>query len=146
MQERYERLRGLIAQSDLAEFGDYGEGVAAEWVTRGEERLGLKFPPTYVWWLENYGGGCVADEEIYSIYEQDFDKVSGGDIVHMHEVLQRQGMYPRNCLVVCMFDDWVFYFDLEKQGEDGEMPVYEYNSGQLYASDFVEFLEKRLNE
>lgn len=38
-------------------------------------------------------GGEIYGEEIYRIYELDFDTVVGGDIVYMHEVNKKQNIY-----------------------------------------------------
>lgn len=39
-------------------------------------------------------GGEIYGEEIYGIYELDFDTVVGDDIVYMHEVNKKQNIYP----------------------------------------------------
>ncbi|XCY74260.1 SMI1/KNR4 family protein [Pseudomonas sp. CBR-F] len=74
----YSRIINLIKESDYVEFADYGDGIADEWIYKAEARLGLKLPDSYKWWLKCYSGGEISGEEIYSIYEMDFDSVRGG--------------------------------------------------------------------
>ena len=97
-------------------------------------------------WLRNYGGGEIYGEEIYGIYEQDFDTVVGGDIVYMHEINKKHPIYPSNALVIGRGIDQVFYFNLAIVPEDGEYPIYEFFTGEKYADNFIEFLKRRILE
>jgi hypothetical protein len=55
------------------------------------------------------GGG----EEIFSIYERDFDSVSGGDIVYVALKNEKKGVSAKEKLFVCKTGlDEVFYFDM----------------------------------
>lgn len=91
----YSRIINVIKESDFVEFADYGDGIADEWIYKAETRLGLKLPDSYKWWLKCYSGGEISGEEIYSIYEMDFDSVRGGDIVYMSIVNGRNGCVGR---------------------------------------------------
>ena len=145
MPDLHDDIQKLIeASKDIAEFADFGDGVSREWIDKAEQRLGFKLPNSYKWWLENYGGGEVCGQEIFSIYEQDFDQVVGGDIVYMHELNGKQGLYPPNYLVICESDDDLFFFDLGKMSNDGEYPVYTGRPPEFYADNFLEFLRKRI--
>lgn len=142
---RYDETKKLIEKAgDKVEFADFGDGVSGKWIIKAEERLGIKFPNSYKWWLENYGGGEIFGEEIYSIYEQNFDEVVGGDIVYMNELSRANSNYQRNMLIICETDDQVFYFDTSIKSKNDEYPIYELNSNKLYANDFLEFLKKRI--
>lgn len=144
--DRYEELRHLITDCDAAEFADYGNGVSADWISKAESALGVSFPPSYVWWLANYGGGEIGGEEVFSIYEEDFDTVVGGDIVYMHRLNQRDGSLRRNQIAICHSDvDGLFYFDTSSRSDNGEFRVIEAGTGAEYAVDFLEFLKKRIN-
>jgi hypothetical protein len=140
MQHEQRELMRLIEESEGVDFGEFGQGVSDEWILRAETRLGIKLPPSYVWWLKNYGGGAVYGDEIFTIYEQDFDTVVGCDIVHMHELNVREQLFSNDQLVIYEPDDAVYYFDLKQRDEDNEYPVYEYYSGKKIADDFIEFL------
>lgn len=145
----YSRIIDLIKESDFVEFADYGDGIADEWIDKAETRLGLKLPDSYKWWLKCYSGGEISGEEIYSIYEMDFDSVNGGDIVYMSIVNGRNGG-GKERLFVCEAPGAgeSFYFDTDDGLNDGEYPVYRldlYNkTSSLYAKNFIEFLEERI--
>ncbi len=143
---RYDEVRALVAANKaIAEFADFGDGVSEEWILRAESALGVRLPPSYRWWLRNYGGGEIGGEEIYSVYEQDFETVVGGDIVAMQRVNEVNGLLTGSQLEICHSDiDGVFYFDLETSAGDGEYPVVSAGTGEVYASCFLDFLEKRI--
>ncbi len=144
---KYDEIKKIIAEAGSnVDFADYGEGISEEWIQKAEERLGFKLPSSYKWWLKNYGGGEIYGEEIFSIYEQDFDTVVGGDIVYMYELNKRNNNFTDNALVICEANDEIYYFDLSKRKNDDEMPIYEINSNKKYADDFIEFLRKRILE
>lgn len=142
--EKYEGIIRLISDStDVVEFSEYGDGVSEEWIRKAEARLGFSLPNSYKWWLRSYSGGDIHGEEIYSIFEIDFDNILEGDIVYMYEMYQRRQKYSSNILVVSEAKDDVYYFDLSGRNED-DFPVYALSSEQEYAKDFIEFLEKRI--
>ena len=73
---KYDEIKKIIEEAeDGVDFADFGNGVSEEWISKAEERLGFELPETYKWWLKNYGGGEIYGEEIFSIYEEDFDTV-----------------------------------------------------------------------
>ncbi|KGX83104.1 SMI1/KNR4 family protein [Pontibacillus marinus] len=143
----YDEIQSLIAESrDSVEFADYGDGVAEEWIIKAEERLGFKLPNSYKWWLRKYGGGEIYGDEIFSIYEQDFDTVVGGDIVYMYELNKKNKNYSNDKVVICEANDAVFYFDLNNRKDENEMPIYSLHENIKYADSFIEFLKKRIKE
>jgi hypothetical protein len=144
---KYNEIQKIITESEnIVEFADFGDGISEEWIKKAEERLGFELPNSYKWWLKNYGGGEIYGEEIYSIYEQDFDTVVGGDIVYMYELNRKNKNYPDNAVVVCEADDNVFYFDLSMKDDENEYPIYSLTDKKRYADDFIEFLKKRITE
>ena len=137
-----DELKKRIASTDGVDFGPFGEGISDEWITKAEERLHFIFPETYKWWLKNYMGGEIYGEEIFSIYGLDFDTVVGGDIVYINELNRKQGFSNSEQLVICEGEDGMFYF--QKQGSlTNELAVF--RDGEYYASDFIEFLIKRID-
>ncbi|APM39144.1 SMI1/KNR4 family protein [Clostridium kluyveri] len=144
---KYDEIKNIIAESEnCVEFADFGDGISEEWIKKAEERLGFELPNSYKWWLKNYSGGEIYGEEIYSIYEQDFDSVVGGDIVYMYELNRKNENYPDNAVVICEANDDVFYFDLSMKNDENEYPIYSLNANKRYADDFIEFLKKRITE
>lgn len=146
MSDKFNELKQLIANhSDIAEFADFGDGVSAEWIEKAESALGFSLPPSYKWWLTNYGGGEIGGEEIFSIYEEDFNCVVGGDIVYMYRLNQDNGQFNTNQVVVCESDiDGAFYFNRAMTAKDNEFPIFSSVTEEKYADDFLEFLKKRI--
>lgn len=147
----YSTLVELIDTSDFVEFAPYGTGVSDEWIAKAEVRLNLALPSSYKWWLKHYSGGEIFGEEIYSIYEKDFDTVVGGDIVAMSIVNARSGVSRSQQLFLCEASgtDESFYF-ATNEGHNNEYPIYRRNlsddNSTIYAQSFFEFLQKRILE
>ena len=137
-----DELKKKIASTDGVDFGPFGEGISDEWITKAEERLHFIFPDTYKWWLKNYMGGEIYGEEIFSIYGLDFDSVVGGDIVYINELNREEGFSNSDQLVICEGEDGMFYFQKQKSLTN-ELAVF--RDGEYYASDFIEFLIKRID-
>ena len=137
-----DELKKKIASTDGVDFGPFGEGISDEWITKAEERLHFIFPDTYKWWLKNYMGGEIYGEEIFSIYGLDFDRVVGGDIVYINELNREEGFSNSDQLVICEGEDGMFYFQ-KQESLTNELVVF--RDGEYYASDFIEFLIKRID-
>ena len=139
--------RLIESRADLVNFGSEANAVGEEWVVKAEQVLGRKLSISYKWFLQNYAGGEVGGEEIYSIYGIDFETVNGGDIVFQYLVNQKAALFDPSKLVVSETDlGEVFFFDYTKFDGD-ECPIYlRLPSGDhvLYAKDFYEFLIKRI--
>lgn len=137
-----DELKKRIASTDGVDFGPFGEGISDEWITKAEERLHFIFPETYKWWLKNYMGGEIYGEEIFSIYGLDFDSVIGGDIVYINELNRKEGFSNSEQLVICEGEDGMFYFQ-KQESLTNELAVF--RDGEYYASNFIEFLLKRID-
>ena len=137
-----DELKKKIASTDGVDFGPFGEGISDEWITKAEERLHFIFPESYKWWLKNYMGGEIYGEEIFSIYGLDFDSVVGGDIVYINELNREEGFSNSDQLVICEGEDGMFYFQ-KQESLTNELAVF--RDGEYYASDFIEFLLKRID-
>ena len=137
-----DNLKKKIASTDGVDFGPFGEGISDEWITKAEERLHFIFPESYKWWLKNYMGGEIYGEEIFSIYGLDFDSVVGGDVVYINELNREEGFSNSEQLVICEGEDGMFYFQ-KQESLTNELAVF--RDGEYYASNFIEFLLKRIN-
>ncbi|HEM3613028.1 TPA: SMI1/KNR4 family protein [Streptococcus suis] len=133
------KLKDIIENTSGVEFAPFGEGTNDFWITKAEQRLSFSFPESFKWWLKNYGGGEVFGEEIFSIYELDFDNVIGGDIVYINELNRQNNVTNANQLTICEGDFGMFYFQRDSKDSE-ECPVM--LNGSLYARDFIEFLIK----
>lgn len=143
----YDEITQIICNAgEDVDFADFGNGISDEWIDFAEKRLNVTFPNSYKWWLHNYRGGTVYGEEIYSIYGLDFDTVVGGDIVYVNELNRKEKSDWENKLIICEPNDEIYYFDLSHGLSAGEYPVYEYFTKTLYATNFIEFLKRRIIE
>ena len=132
---------------DRVNFASFGNGISDEWIDKAEQRLGVKFPPSYVWWLKNYRGGEIDGDEIYSVYAREFGSVAGGDVVYQNMLDRKQGWATADQLMIQRNDQGEdFYFDLSQQGDDGEAPVYEMSANVKYADTFLDFIIRRLTD
>ena len=147
--EKYDFIINLINENlDDINFGDFGKNwISDYWINRKQARLGVVFPPSYIWWLKNYKGGEILGEEVFSVYE--YDEVVGGDIVYINELDRKNGWIDATQLVIQTTDrSEIFYFDLLQQDENGEYPVYRLFLGKKtkYADDFLDFLARRIQD
>ncbi|MCB1043637.1 MAG: SMI1/KNR4 family protein [Acidobacteria bacterium] len=145
----YDDLQEMIRQSPSASFGNIENGVSVTWIRKAEAFLGFSLPPSYTWWLRNYGGGEVGGEEIYSIYEMDFDQAVGGDIVFNAIANMRSNGCGFDRLYICRTGvDEYFFFETKSRTDVNEFPVFigDHRSQQTehYAKNFAEFLMKRI--
>ncbi len=145
---KYEIIRKLIEENlDKVEFGEFGKGVSDEWVKKAEIRLNMSLPKSYIWWLKNYSGGEINGEEIFSIYEIDFDEVVGGDIVYINELNRRNGISNTKQLVIQENDQGEsYYFDLSHLDNNGEYPIFSDMDKKKYADNFLDFIEKKIKQ
>ena len=143
----YDEITQIICNAgEDVDFADFGNGISDEWIELAEKRLNITFSNSYKWWLHNYRGGEVYGEEIYSIYGLDFDTVVGGDVVYINELSRKENSNWEDKLIICEPNDELFYFDLSQGISDGEYPIYEYFTKTLYATNFIEFLKRRILE
>jgi len=140
---KYDDVRQMIeANSEIVEFADFGDGIDEEWISSAEAALGFPLPESYKWWSRNFSGGEIGGEEIFSIYGEDFDTVVGGDIVAMYRLETGDGKR----VPICHSDvDGVFSFDRSLESLNGEYPIVSESTGKIYASDFLDFLKKRIS-
>lgn len=145
-------LEQLIEEhaGDAVEFGDSNCDLSPtdERIEETECLIGCKLPPSYLWFVKNYGGGAVYGEEIYSIYPV-FSEQSVGDIAYQTKWSRDNGFVDNSDVVVCSNDfGETFVLDASSPSEDGEYPVY-LKAGahkKKYAVSFGEFLYKRISD
>lgn len=143
-----QKVRELVLlHPDVVCFGSESDQVGDDWIKKAEQRLGLELPESYKWFLKTYAGGEIGAEEVYSIYGVDFEGVNGGDIVYQHIVGIKNNLVDGQKLVISETDmGEVFFFDYSRF-KDGECPVslrLPSGANVNYASDFYEFLYKRI--
>ncbi|MET3590480.1 hypothetical protein ABID23_001596 [Bartonella silvatica] len=134
---------------DIINFGTAEDAVSDVRIKEAEKTLGLQFTTSYKDFLKNYKGGEIGGYEIFSIYNASFEDNPAGDIVHKNLYHRRHGFATLEQLVVSRTDfGETFYFDYT-QFQDCECPLYlrfPPSDPQYYASNFYEFLCKRIME
>ncbi|WP_375682052.1 SMI1/KNR4 family protein [Bartonella sp. CE47NXGY] len=133
--------------NDIINFGTAKNAVDDLQIEKAEKALGLQFTTSYKDFLKNYKGGEIGYEEIFSIYNASFEDHPAGDIVHKNLYHRKHGFATLEQLVVSRTDfGETFYFDYT-QFRDGECPIYvmyPLDNCEYYASNFYEFLCKRI--
>ena len=136
-----EKLIELFEEySDLINMGTADEAPSNDWINAAEKALLVSFPADYKWFLNNYGGGDIYGEEIYSIYCLPFNEAVGGDIVYQNTIANNNLQSNKIALSNTDFDE-EFFFDTNDMEK---VYISIGNNRQLYASNFLEYLQKRL--
>lgn len=102
----------IFLNGDIINFGTEADRVGDEWLSKAEQRIGLKLSNSYKWFLRTYSGGEVGSEEIFSLYGLDFDNINGGDIVFQHLMGLKNNTTDLDKLVISRTDfGEIFFFD-----------------------------------
>lgn len=136
-----EKLIELFEEySDLINMGTADDAPGNDWINAAEKALLVSFAADYKWFLNNYGGGDICGEEIYSIYCLPFNEAVGGDIVYQNTIANNNLQSNKITLSNTDFDE-EFFFDTNDMEK---VYISVGNNRQLYASNFLEYLQKRL--
>ncbi|WP_375608706.1 MULTISPECIES: SMI1/KNR4 family protein [unclassified Bartonella] len=134
---------------EIINFGTAKNAVDDIWIEKAEKALGLQFTSSYKSFLKNYKGGDIGGDEIYSLYEDCVDFPFNDIVCQNLNYYRKRGFATSEQLVVSSTDfGETFYFDYS-QFQDGECPLYlkfTPSDPQYYASNFYEFLCKRIKE
>jgi len=147
----FSELSRLIEENmgDVVEFGNSSCDLnpSSERLKETEKLLGVKLPPSYLWFVKNYGGGEVYGEEIYSIYPV-LSEQSVGDIAYQTKWFRDKGFVSKSDVVISSnnFGE-IFFLNTSESDDLGEYPVYIKvgDSKMKYADNFAEFLYKRIS-
>lgn len=137
-----------LNRGDAVEFGNANCDLNPSQVRvqETEDQVGAKLPPSYLWFVKNYGGGEIYGEEIFSIYRA-FRPESTGDIGVNTCRFREAGFISPTEIVVCSNDfGEIFTLDVSVSCDNGEYPVYVRRGQQreAYAENFAAFLVKRI--
>lgn len=125
-------------------------GVDEQSIQEAEERLGVRFPPTYRAFLSQFGAALCDGFEIEGLFvvENDDGSPLWPDVVKRMLQLRRvsKGLIP-DAYVVISDDggDYTFYLDTSRPDAQGECPVVVLGPGVdslVVADDFVEFVSR----
>ena len=145
-------MTGLEARISASARARFGKGVADDVIADAEKALGVRFPISYRWWLQRYGGGHLGGYELQGLApvkpsEREPDEAFIGDVVWTTSENRARGLPAHLLELVSYEDDEVYYLDLSRSAGD-ESPVICRHAGQAgfddVASSFTEFLERQL--
>jgi hypothetical protein len=109
-------------------------------VTAAEERLGLKFPPTYREFLLRLGAGNFGTREFYGVIDDDFEDSAIPDGI-CYTLNERNDGLPLELIVIGATGDGGLY--CLDTGQAGEAPVVTYeppgSAHERVADDFGAF-------
>lgn len=133
-----EELKILVENSPNIEFGF---GVSDDIIKKAEEKLEFTFPKEYKLWLKNYGWGDIYGEDIFGLYNTDFN--SYPNVVFTNLKMKQENFISENELAIQMNDLAEIYF-FEKDNNE-QVFVKFGNLKELYADSFFDFLIKKNN-
>ncbi len=87
-----------------------------------ETKIGFKLPPSYVAFVKRYGSIGIYDDQVNGV----------GDLVVCTSAVREEGQLPDGFYVVCIHEDGGYCLDFNRQRDDGECPVvnFEYTTIQ----------------
>ena len=132
----FEEIKNLIDSSPNIEFG---LGVSDDMIRKAEEKLEFTFPKEYKLWLKNYGWGEIYGEDIFGLYNEEFD--SYPNVVFTNLKMWQENFISRNELAVQMNDFTEIYF-FEKDKEQVFIKFGDVK--ELYADSFFHFIVKKI--
>lgn len=149
----FEGLQEKINTSKVSNF--FSGGKPRNLILEAEKVLGVKFPRSYVNYIEQYGSGGMFGFEIYGIPNRNlYDPGVPNAIWLTLEEREKQGL-PHN-LVLIMDGGLGDYYALncEKFSDEGEVPVVIWNPVikqpvkqlQKVANSFAEFFLMKIEE
>ena len=131
----FEEIKNLIESSPNIEFG---LGVSDDIIRKAEEKLEFAFPKEYKLWLKNYGWGEIYGEDIFGLYNEEFD--SYPNVVFTNLKMRQENFILENELSVQMNDFAEIYF-FEKDNE--QVFIKFGDAKELYADSFFHFIVKK---
>jgi len=142
----YNRLMEKLEQTTAIKWFS-GRGVEENWIKEAEEELGFTLPPSYCWWLRNYGNAFLDGSYILTLTSPEFR-----DILVMIFSIFIVPMWLMRISVnsILIGSDELYYFDTSSKDSDGEFKImcYDLMNGIIYeyAPTFADFLEKLIGE
>ena len=135
------KILEYVRETAAFDFGGPENSPSDYWIDKAQEFLKTKFPEDFLWFLREFGGGEINGDEVYSIYEENFDEVVGGDIVYQNAICT--GNFEKGIIVFLENDFGEQYF-FKKNG-NGEIFVMTGEEERSYCNSFSDFLYKYSN-
>lgn len=134
----------------LLEMATVSGGVDERSIQEAEERLGVRFPPTYRAFLSQFGAALCDGFRIEGLFvaENDDEPPLWANAVESTLQLRQasRGTIPREYVVISDDGgDYTYYLDTSRPDAQGECPVVVLGPGAdsvIVAHDFVEFISR----
>ena len=144
----YEDLKEIIDNTSVLQQGGVGD-VDEQWIIEAEAKLGLPFPPSYRWWLTNYGSGFLDGQPIYTLAPPEFRDTADNNIMTANETNRNNGLTEDGRLYFFEPDgDERFFFDMLTHDNDGDNPVMVEDLAEQeireYGGNFAYFLRNEI--
>ncbi|UTL74485.1 SMI1/KNR4 family protein [Bacillus halotolerans] len=137
----YHEIEEFIKEN--AEDDDFTGGISEEKIREIQNRLNVKLPESYKWFLNKYGSGGI-----YGVNILGHGKVSAR-VVTVTEEYRIHYDLSDGIVVIEYVDEFSYCLDTNKM-ENGECPVIvwanEAGHGDTVADNFLQFLMKDLEE
>lgn len=149
----YERLAEKLESTTAVKWFP-GRGAKEEWIAEAEAELGFSLPPSYRWWLKNYGSATLSGTGILMLAPPDVREYTDTDILYIHRLNQDdeewREQYPHRLDLFVPDEDELYFFDTSAKDEQGEFPVMRYDLMndliEEYAPTFAGFLEQLIDK
>lgn len=144
----YEDLKKLIDENHVLNQGDAGD-VDVAWIVEAEEKLGYKLPPSYRWWLEEYGSGFLDGFPIYTLAPPEFREDADSDLLYADRINKKNGVPTDGRLYFFAPDgDQRFFFDMNSLDRNSDNPVMIEDLAEQeirqYGGNFSDFLKREI--
>ncbi|MEW2188234.1 SMI1/KNR4 family protein [Streptomyces cellulosae] len=129
-----EQLIELIHRNE--DIANYADGCDAETMAAAEDALGISFPPSYRYLIEEFGTWDIAGEEFLGVYTTPaMGSTLLGSVAETLDARNQYGMPPN--LIVVMFDGMggLVALDSSHVDQQGEYPVVVWNPGVMHSED-----------
>lgn len=114
-------------------------------VAAAEQRLGVRFPPSYRRFLLEFGCGNVGSQEIYGVIDQDVERGPIPNAVSLNLKRRARGWSPALFVIYESGDGTSHALDLDRLDSEGEAAVWLLdvtgNPTEQVAANFGEFLQ-----
>ncbi|MCG7375396.1 SMI1/KNR4 family protein [Paenibacillus sp. ACRSA] len=124
--------------------------VQESWIVEVEQELGFTLPPSYRWWLLNYGVALLSGTGILTISPPEHREYADTDILYMYRLADEDAKREGKVELFVPDEDEIYYFDVRTADESGEYKVMrlDYLNGEpeVYADSFAAFLERLIDE
>src|SRR5690625_975452 len=147
LNKSYQEAKKIITENE--DLNDFIGGRSEKLILKGEQKLNLKFPISYLDFLKTFGAGSFEAEEIFGVIHDDFENSSVPDAIWYTLSERRESSLPNSLLVI--YDsgsDDLFCLNFNNLNDTKEPRIVTYTPGvalkrqtyEVMADNFGDFL------